>query len=169
MSLIERWTPGERRALANLLTEHDARDADVLARKIAEAGFVPPSQLEGAVSPDPELLGFVRAFSRWRTTADLNALAPRARDLLDRLGGSSTDQDDCTCDPPESPTPLGAALCPLHGWDALRRQVVRLSLQHQGAVDRVAELEAELARVRESREAWRLQAMREHDAAEQEQ
>jgi hypothetical protein len=32
-----------------------------------------------------------------------------------------------------------------------------------GAVDRVAELEADLVRVRESRDAWRLQAMREHD------
>jgi hypothetical protein len=39
----------------------------------------------------------------------------------------------------------------------------------RGAVDRVAELEAELAKMRESRDAWRLQAMREHDAAEQEQ
>ena len=51
------------------------------------------------------------------------------------MGNIERDQDDCTCDPPENPTPLGAALCSLHGWDALRRQVVRLSLQHQGAVE----------------------------------
>jgi hypothetical protein len=31
------------------------------------------------------------------------------------------------------------------------------------AEDRVAALEAELVKVRESRDAWRLQAMREHD------
>lgn len=41
--------------------------------------------------------------------------------------------------------------------DALRTELA-------GAVDRVAELEAELVKVRESRDAWRLQAMREHDA-----
>jgi hypothetical protein len=44
-------------------------------------------QLQRAVSPDPELLAFVRDFADWHTTADLNALAPRARDLLDRFGG----------------------------------------------------------------------------------
>lgn len=44
---------------------------------------------EGAVSPNPELLAFVRDFADWHTTADLNALAPRARDLLDRFGGQS--------------------------------------------------------------------------------
>jgi hypothetical protein len=48
----------------------------------------------------------------------------------------------------------------------LAQEVVRLSRQHAGAVDRVAELEAELVKVRESRDAWRLQAMREHDAAD---
>jgi hypothetical protein len=38
---------------------------------------------------------------------------------------------------------------------------------HAEAVGRVAELEAELVKMRESRDAWRLQAMREHDAAEE--
>lgn len=46
-------------------------------------------------------------------------------------------------------------------------EVEALQQQLRGAVDRVAELEAELVEVRESRDAWRLQAMREHDAAEE--
>jgi hypothetical protein len=63
-----------------------------------------------------------------------DSTAPGGSRTVDDVSLIERDQDDCTCDPPESPTPLGAALCPLHGWDALRRQVVRLSLQHQGAV-----------------------------------
>lgn len=41
-------------------------------------------QLAGAVEERDELRAFVKDFLSWQTTADLNRLAPRARDLLDR-------------------------------------------------------------------------------------
>jgi hypothetical protein len=74
--------------------------------------------------------------------------------------------------PAECPTCMGSGhadeysgsddRCPeCHGSGEV---VVVPEATHRGGVDRVAELEAELAKVRESRDAWRLQAMREHDA-----
>lgn len=84
MSAIEHWV-AKRGGMTAVAETREYAVTLIREGWTVEGPFVLASTTEGAVEDRDALLGFVRAFTGWKTTADLNRLGREARLLIDTI------------------------------------------------------------------------------------